>query len=222
MDYNTLFNEIFSYGNSLQIEFRDHSKQKKLFKTIVEKVDDHELLLIIPGSQAIQPGTKLIVVGRHETDLQNYYFTAEVLAFHQGEPNSITISTPVPMQTKSRRRFFRCDVDLFFIYQDQNGTEHRGRIINLSASGLFAIVKNHPYIKPSQQLNCQLHLPTLAEPLRFEGKIIRIEPTEKEEEKGIALNFENATERLQNEITKYLFQRQRELIKLGHIKAGRY
>jgi hypothetical protein len=35
------------------------------------------------------------------------------------------------------------------------------------------------------------------------------------------MSFENITEKFQNDITKYLFQRQRELIKLGQIKVGR-
>ena len=222
MDYNTFFKKLFSCGNSLQIEFRDHSKQKKLFKTIIDKISDRELTLILPVSQLIPPGTKLVVIGRHDTDSQNYYFTAEVLTFHQGDPATLTISMPIPMQTSSRRRFFRCDVDLFFIYQDDTEMEYRGRIINLSASGLFAIVKNHPSLRISQILTCQLHLPTSVEPLRFEGKIIRIETVENDDEIGIALDFVNVSEKIQNEITKYLFQRQRELIKMGHIKAGRF
>jgi len=221
MDSNFLFKKLFNSGNSLQIEFRDHSKQKKLFKTVIEKMGDREVTLILPVSQQIPPGTKLVVIGRHDADLKNYYFTAEILAFHQGDPATITISMPVTMQTTSRRRFFRCDVDLFFIYQDDTETEYRGRIVNLSASGLFAIVKDNPSLKLHQIITCQLHLPTSVEPIRFEGKVIRVESTENDDEKGIALDFVNISEKIKNEITKYLFQRQRELIKMGHIKAGR-
>ena len=94
-------------------------------------------------------------------------------------------------------------------------------MINLSASGLYGIIETNPLLNPGGILPLEIMIPLFEEAISLEGKVIRIDKTNKAESAGIALQFEHPTEKLQNQLTKYLFQRQRELIREGRIKIGR-
>lgn len=213
--------DLFSPGSSIQIEFRDDFHVKNVFKSHIEKNTEENLTLLLPDEiiSPIKPKTKLIVIS-HATP-QNYFFMADVLEYIPGNPPSLIISKPVTVQSTSRRNFFRCDVELPLLYQDKSGELKPGKVINLSASGLYAIIEHNHILKTGKIISCEMILPIFVEPLRFDGKITRLEKTENKYNQGIGISFLSTNEKFQNHIIKYLFQRQRELIKSGHIKVGR-
>lgn len=219
----SLIKQLFTDGNSIQIEFRDERRIKRVYQTLINLVSDNQIKLFLPEDKPIpiHPGIKLSVSVYSAQKSDTCYFISEILDYRQEDPSSLTISMPEPVRTISRRKFFRCDVDLPFSYLDREKNEQKGTVTNLSACGLKVIVFSDKRLKPLQYLDCAITLPTIPDPLKFTAKIVRIEPAEKDFQKALALNFENITEKFQNDITKYLFQRQRELIQLGHIKVGR-
>lgn len=220
---NNTAKKLFKIGSQLLIEFEDNHQNRNIYRTRISEVNDAEIALQLPPAQSvpIEPQTKLAIYLGHVS--QGYYFNAAVIAYQPGNPSlppTLIISWPEQIATLSRRKFFRCDVELPFYYQDHRYQEHSGRVINLSASGLLAVVGHNPQLGINMVFNCRFEMPTLTEPLEFEGKIIRLDKTENPSEQGIALNFEDITEKFQNEVIKYLFQRQRELINERQMKAG--
>ncbi|HOJ78839.1 MAG TPA: PilZ domain-containing protein [Bacillota bacterium] len=222
MSSDSFNNELFKPGNSIQIEFRDQANVRKVYKTFIMEANAASLTIILPEDQEIniQPGTDLVVICKESSE--NYYFISEIIEIIPGTPPKLILNKPKQIKTYSRRNFFRCDVDLTLIYWDDSKIEKVGKVINLSASGLYAIVPYDRSLKKSALLHCQINLPTLTEPIFFDAKVIRFERTESETNQGVALSFEGINEKIENDIIKYLFQRQRELIQLGHIKVGRW
>ncbi|MGD8401374.1 MAG: PilZ domain-containing protein, partial [Bacillota bacterium] len=168
----------------------------------------------------IKLGTQLTLSAREKNSTKVYYYNTELLSHQTGNPSILTLKRPSFIQNTSRRNFFRCEVSLLFYYQFEENS-YRGRVINLSASGLYGIIETNPLLNPGGILPLEIMVPPFEEPLSVEGRVIRINQTDKAESAGIALQFHHPTEKLQNQLTKYLFQRQRELIREGRIKIGR-
>lgn len=220
---NNTAQKLFSPGSQLLIEFEDSHQNKNIYKTVIKNVSEGVIHLQLPSAQSvpIAAQTKLSVYLGHVT--QSYFFNALVISYQPGNrpsPPVLTITWPEQIETLSRRKFFRCDVELPFHYEDHQYLNQAGRVINLSASGLLAVISHDPHLEINMILNCKFQLPTLTDFLKFEGKIIRLDKVENPSEQGIALNFEAVSEKFQNEVIKYLFFRQRELINERQIKAG--
>jgi c-di-GMP-binding flagellar brake protein YcgR len=217
--------ELFYPGNTVQLEFRTDLLAKTILLTRVISIDDERLQLELPLDQdepftPIKIGTLLTLSARERDSVKVYYYTTELLEHQPQNLSLIIVKRPSFVQNMSRRNFFRCDVDLLFYYWLEE-TCYRGRAVNLSASGLFGIIDTNPELDTDNIIPLEIMLPTGDEALAVEGKIIRIVKTDQPETSGIAFHYHNPTEKLQNQITKYLFQRQRELIQEGRIKIGR-
>ncbi|HYH04462.1 MAG TPA: PilZ domain-containing protein [Bacillota bacterium] len=216
--------ELFYPGNTVQIEYRQNLLSKVVLLTSVESISEEtiRLRLMQTDSETFSPiktGTGLAVSAQEKNTTQVYFYTSEFIEHQPGNPSLLIIRRPSLIQTISRRNFFRCDVDFQFYYAVED-RKYRGQVENLSASGLYGVIKDSTQLKPGVILPLELNLPTLTEPLTVEAKIIRVQKVEGEDKWGLALHFNNPGEKFQNVIIKYLFQRQRELIKKGLIKIG--
>jgi c-di-GMP-binding flagellar brake protein YcgR len=216
--------ELFYPGNTVQLEFRPDFVHKTVILTAVVNITDDVLQLALPLDRnqyftPIKIGTCLTLSTREKNSTKIYYYTTELLEHHEGNPSILTLKRPTFIQNTSRRNFFRCDVDLIFYYWLEENC-YRGQVINLSASGLYGIIETNRQLNPGGILPLKILLPSLEEPLSIEAKIIRIVKTDKSGYSGIALHYHNPTEKIQTLFTKYLFQRQRELIQEGRIKIG--
>lgn len=216
--------ELFYPGNTVQIEYRETLLSKVVLLTSVESISEETIRLQLmptdsPAFTPIKAGTGLAISVREKNTNQVYFYTSELIEHQTGNPSLLIIRRPPLIQTLSRRNFFRCDVDFQF-YCEVEAVKYKGKAVNLSASGLYGIIHKELPLKPGDILPLELFLPTLSEPLAVEAKIIRFQKIEGDNNWGLALHFTNPEEKFQNIITKYLFQRQRELIKKGRIKIG--
>jgi c-di-GMP-binding flagellar brake protein YcgR len=217
--------ELFYPGNTVQLEFRPDFIAKTILLTSVVNITDELLQLALPLAEdekfnPIKPGTLLTLSAREKHSTKIYYYTAELLEHHDGNPSILILRRPAFIQNTTRRNFFRCEVNFLFYYWLKEDC-YRGRVMNLSASGLYGIIETNRHLNPGGLLQLEIMLPILDEPLNVEARIIRFDKTYQLGHSGIALHYHNPTEKIQNLITKYLFQRQRELIQEGRIKIGR-
>ena len=211
--------EIFQSGNFVQIEFYDENDKKIIYFTYVHCLEKDKLTLMMPlketSLEQLKPGTKMNIVYRNENEQRDYIFSSRFIETKMELPVLI-INRPPENQFQIGRKFFRCDVKLPFSYFLSHKELH-GEVLNLSASGLLAQVeKSSNTFELETVLTCQIILPTAPKPILLVGKITRIEGKGQYQE--IALSFEYTSKELQDQITKYLFTRQRALINLGHIK----
>jgi c-di-GMP-binding flagellar brake protein YcgR len=218
--------ELFYPGNTVQLEYRPDFISKTTLLTSVISLTDEFIQLALPLMEGekfipIKAGTFLTLSAREKKSTHVYYYTVELVEHHEGNPSLIVVKRPSFVQNTTRRNFFRCEVNLLFYYWLEKKC-YRGRVINLSASGLYGIIEaNNHHLKPGILLPLEIVLPIFEAPLTVEAKIVRINKTDQTSHFGIALTYRNPTEQIQNQITKYLFQRQRELIQEGRIKIGR-
>jgi c-di-GMP-binding flagellar brake protein YcgR len=223
-----LIDELFYPGATIQIEFRLSPTAKQLLLTSVDSLTDDVIKLLLPLTEddpftPVPVGTKIVLSVREKKTTQIYYYTAELLEHCVGNPSLLVVRRPSPIQFSSRRNFFRCEVDFYFYYRNEE-EYYRGQAVNLSASGLYGIINCNPHLSPGGLIQLEIPLFSLndsGEPLTVEARIIRIEQTDRPDQSAIAVHFHNPPEKAQNLITKYLFQRQRELIQKGMIKIGR-
>lgn len=222
-----MMTEFFSPGKYVWLKYRDETNENRVYKMVVGYQTETNIVLRFSAHEIFNMVPLQTTVGLtcfNTKNNINYFFSATVLATSSDKPQTVTISIPSeikPPSLSTKRRYFRCDVNLSFIYRIPKYPDQYGRVIDLSANGLFAVVPYQPFLKKDVLLDCVLFLPNVTDPLNFISKIIRVKLTESPAELGIALNFDNISENPQNEITKYLFQRQRELIQTGRIKSGK-
>ncbi|MGE5583436.1 MAG: flagellar brake protein [Bacillota bacterium] len=218
MDENNALKEFLKPGKNVQLEFTADNGRKLIYRTVVWDFDQDQLRLLLPKNDAffnnLAPDTKVTLICRNDTEENDYVLATQFIKTEPGQP-LLVIEKPADIKFTVGRRFFRCEVNLpfdGFLKKDK----FKGQVINLSANGLYAIINPTLQMEPGSILTCRMLLPTSNEPLLFVGKVIRI--VRKENFQGVGLSFEHATKILQDQITKYLFQRQRALINLGQIK----
>jgi len=219
MSDQLLTDELFHVGNIVQIEFRDEFQKKIVSKTRVVKSEPDSLELLLPADFPIPVKAGLKIMITCHISPRNYYFNSKVMR-SKANPPSLVITRPAVIQAVSRRSFFRCEVELTLTYLSKKDEPKIGIVFNLSASGLFAHIKQDHLLKVGAVIEGEITLPTQPETLNFKAKVTRLEKIDNEAQ-GVALSFQTIDEKFENVIIKYLFQRQRELIKLGHIKAGK-
>jgi c-di-GMP-binding flagellar brake protein YcgR len=220
-----LIDELFYPGNTVQVEYRENITAKRILLTVVSGIDEESIKLISPEELndpfvSIPSGTGMILCVKERNTTQIYYYSSRLVKQINGNPALLVVERPSFAQVASRRNFFRCDVDFPFYYWVEE-RKYKGWASNLSASGMYGIIPYDPQLKPEMILRLEIPVPLLPASLSCEARIIRLSPAEKLDQRGVALHFENPNEKLQNELTKYLFQRQRELIQKGMIKIGR-
>jgi c-di-GMP-binding flagellar brake protein YcgR len=210
--------DLLQPGKNVQLEFYDENGKKIIYRTSIWSFEEEQLSILMPKNdfnlKNIKPGTTITLICKNDSESHDYVFTTKFINAASEQPLLI-ISKPAELEFGIGRHFFRCEVNLPFHYFDKNG-KCKGEVTNLSANGLYAIINPEIHLEPGSVLTCQIVLPNTSEPLLFVAKVVRI--TKKENFQGIGLNFQNINKNLQDQITKFLFQRQRALINLGQIR----
>ncbi len=218
MENEVLFRELLQPGKSIQFEVDDGNGGKIAYRSTIYSYEENLLSLLKPKDDFvlnnIQPGTKIFIILRNNQEQNDYVFSAEFIKAESGVP-LLFIKKPADLELKIGRHFFRCEVNLplsGFLSQEK----FRGEVKNLSMNGLYALVNPNLHIEPGQHITCQMNFPTAKEAVLFVAKVVRV--IKKEGSQGIGLSFQHLSKNIQDQITKYLFDRQRSLINLGQIR----
>lgn len=201
--------EAFVPGTNVTLEFIADRGLVQSYKTVVHDLTYDSLLLQAPVEKhvpvRIPPGTELSLW--QEQKQSAYVAMAKVVDNRSGEIPLLITTRPYSMEKVPRRRFFRVDADLPFRCGQITGV-----VKNISGSGVLASVTAGT-LKEGQTIEFELDLPGLPLPLRLEGKVVRVVGRGTNQVAGIF--FTRISEGMREEIIRYVFQRHRELIRLG-------
>jgi c-di-GMP-binding flagellar brake protein YcgR len=212
-----LIEELFRPDTQVQVELTDDDGSKLVYQAKVMSLVLNNLVLMVQENEEtlvqIKPGTKMSLICQIENEPEDFVFQTRLI---KNDPPLLVVTQPTESLASTRRRYFRLDVRLPFSYFVQD--ELKGEVTNLSASGLFAMVKPDQQLKVNMDITCQISLPTSSKPLLFVAKIARMQ--KKGDLQGIGLNFQYSSEDLQSHVTKYLFDYQRGMINLNRRKPN--
>ncbi len=206
---NPPLNKILQPGDIVYLEIYYTPTNKMLFKTSIREIIEKQILLNVERNDnvisQIQPGVKMVLYFKKPNRSNDYVFFAKFIRF---EPEKSCLIIERKDQITLGRKYFRCDVQLPF--SCFSTYEIIGEALNLSISGLYADIRFDEKILIGTILNCKLTLPTESKPIKFTGKVTRLHKHEPRLGVGIKF-FSIGTESL-NQINRYLFKRQQELI----------
>jgi c-di-GMP-binding flagellar brake protein YcgR len=218
MEQNSSAISLLEPGKNVQLELLDENGKKIIYRTSIWSFEDDQLSLLIPSNDKIlkstQPGSKITIVCRSDGDSHDYIFITEFIRVDLEQPLLI-INKPSKLEFSIGRNFFRCEVNLPFHWFESKG-KCKGEVINLSASGLYAIINPDTNLTPGMVITCQIVVPNIL-PLIIVAKVMRV--VKKENFQGVALNFQFIDQNIQDHIMKYLFQKQRALLNVGQIRV---
>jgi c-di-GMP-binding flagellar brake protein YcgR len=214
---NLAVEDIFRPGDSVMLEFVDKGGVIKNYKTRIEDLDNDYLLLQMPIIKRvpvrIREGRELTIWRKEERNKQAYVTSVYVIENRPGKVSLLVCSKPKQISVTSRRRFFRCSVRLPLEYEVEKDYA-AGTVTDLSLSGCFALVEAESQVKDGSILQMSIEIPGQTE-LCLVGEVIRAQSLAGNKKIGIAVDFREITEGMQDILNSYLFQRQRELIRKG-------
>lgn len=179
------------------------------YKTMVHDTNADSLVLLAPLAEGavvrLPEGSEVNLT--QDSSPKAYAAMVQVIETKPGEPPLLYTTQPQKIAKVSRRRFFRVEVDL-----PMSAGGVSGRVTNLSGSGLMALVPTG-LAKEGGPLEVKLELPGLPAPLPLRGKVVRL--TKANDAERVAVHFTSLTERIRDEIIRYVTARQRELLSLG-------
>ncbi len=214
---NIAVEDVFRPGDNVMIEYIDRGGIIKNYKTRVEDLDSEFLLLQMPIIKRVpvrvREGIELTLWRKEDRKKQAYVTNVYVIENRPGKVSLLVCSKPKKITVASRRRFFRCSVKMPFQYNvDKNSAG--GTVTDLSLSGLYALVDPDPQLREGVFLDMSIEVPGESD-LSLVGEVIRSHNLAGNKVLGIAVDFREITEGMQDILNRYLFQRQRELIMKG-------
>lgn len=206
---------LFQPGSTIQVEFSNDDGLKYSFPTcVIRSLKSQPLKLVTLKKDSyidqLKPGTDVNIICHNEVDKHDYVFATEFLNLKPYNLPIIELARPMKIQYSSRRRHFRCDVNLPFIYFDNHKKEFHGSVTNLSVGGLLAAVSPDYQLTTGKLIEGQIILPNVNKPIQISGHIARIDQAERYNNIGICFSY--VTKEQQDHITRYLFRRQQALI----------
>lgn len=187
--------DIFKLGNTINIRFSDQIGQFKecqvLIKNIIKGMKEDKLYLEFSEKdlvELINKGSELTVWYLTEEE-EKRQFATYIIEQKLRDDQSLVLAKPVAIDYTSFRRYHRVDVDLPFRYFVGEKVYH-GKVVNLSACGLFAIIEPQIIIKEGSILQFEFDLPQNSRPTHLSGRVIRDELIGNPIKQGIAIDFE--------------------------------
>lgn len=209
--------DVFRPGDNVMIEYIDRGGVIKNFKTRVEDLENAFLVLQMPiirrAPVRIREGVELTLWRKEDRKKQAFVTNVYVIENRLGKVSLLVCSKPKKITVASRRRFFRCSVKMPFQYKTEKSSAS-GTVTDLSLSGLYALIDPDPNVREGALLEMTIEVPGESD-LNLVGEIIRAHNLTGSKVLGIAVDFREITEGMQDILNRYLFQRQRELIMKG-------
>jgi c-di-GMP-binding flagellar brake protein YcgR len=217
MDEDSLALNLIQSGKNVQVEILNENGKKKIYRTSVWNFEGEQIKVLRPQNDQllnnIQPGAKITLICRNDNNSYDYVLNTALITM-ETEPPLFILSKPADFKLGVGRHFFRCEVNLPFQFFAKTG-KCQGTAIDLSVNGLFAVIDPQLNLDTGATTTCQMALPGYSKPLLFVAKIMRI--LKKDNFQGMGLSFQQLDKSSQDQITKYLFQRQRAMMNQGQI-----
>ncbi len=201
--------DVFKLGNTINIRFSDQIGQIKdcqaRIKNIIKGMKEDKLYLEFSDKEIvalINKGTELTVCYFTEEG-EKRQFGTYIIEQKLRDDQSLVLAKPVAIDYTSFRRYHRVDVDLPFRYFIGEKV-YNGKVVNLSACGLFAIIEPQIIIKGGSVLQFEFNLPRNSRPTRLSGKVIRDELIGNPIKQGIAIDFEHIDKYNQAELMVFV------------------
>jgi c-di-GMP-binding flagellar brake protein YcgR len=205
--------DVFKLGNIINIRFSEQIGQIKecqaLIKNIIKGMKEDKLYLEFSDKEivaSINKGTELTVCYLTEEG-EKRQFGTYIIEQKLRDDQSLVLAKPVMIDYTSFRRYHRVDVDLPFRYFIAEKV-YSGKVVNLSACGLFAIIEPQVIIKEGSVLQFEFDLPKNNRPTRLSGRIIRDELIGNPIKQGIAIDFERIDKYDQAELMVFVTKTQ--------------
>ncbi len=187
--------DVFKLGNTINIQFADQIGQIKecqvLIKNIIKGMKEDKLYLEFSEkdlAELINKGSELTVWYLTEEE-EKRQFATYIIEQKLRDDQSLVLAKPVSIDYTSFRRYHRVDVDLPFRYFVGDKVCN-GKVVNLSACGLFAIIEPQIIFKEGSILQFEFDLPKNSRPTHLSGRVIRDELIGNPIKQGIAIDFE--------------------------------
>ncbi len=204
-------------GKNVQVEILNENGQKIIYRTSIWNSQGERMEVLMPEDDKLlknmQPGASVTLICRSDNNSCDYVFTTQFIGMEK-EPPLIIVNKPEDLKVAVGRHFFRCEVNFPFQFFGKDG-KYRGTVVNLSINGLFAVIDPKLNLDTGISMTCQMVLPGNSSPSLFVAKIMRT--IKKENFHGIGLSFLQIDKNIQDQITKFLFQRQRVMKNHGQI-----
>ncbi len=201
--------DVFKLGNTINIQFSDQIGQIKecqvLIKNIIKGMKEDKLYLEFSEKDLavlINKGSELTVWYLTEEG-EKRQFATYIIEQKLRDDQSLVLAKPMAIDYTSFRRYHRVDVDLPFRYFVGDKV-YNGKVVNLSACGLFAIIEPQIIIKEGSILQLEFDLPKNSRPTHLSGRVIRDELIGNPIKQGIAIDFEHVDKYDQAELMVFV------------------
>ncbi len=208
--------DVFKTGNRLLIQFTDNNGQLRecsaAIKTMIKGLKEDKMYLEFVEKEVaalINKGSELTICFERE-DGEKRKFGSYVIEQKLREDQPLILAKPIEVDYTSFRRYHRVDTELpFSYYIDERKID--GKVINISACGLFAIVEPNLQLKVGNNIKFEFKLPRNERTTKLSGKIVRIEMVGNPIKQGIAIDFENIDKYDQVEIVVFVTKTQQKI-----------
>ncbi len=241
--------DLLRINDSVYLEILTGPLSYKSFVTRVEDMDNKIIVLSAPIDPEknihirLVKGTKVRVSFAKKDAI--YQFNSTVISSVSGKLPTVIISKPNELLRFQRREFVRLDdvitvsykvavpdnIDVKYKLLDKDNVnlnteqiekqELEGFTKNISGNGMLLIVKKD-IAKIGNLLDISFRLPGRTKIYNVIGEIVRIADEVKVEypdEIGVGVKFVKINEKDRTDIVRYIFDRQREMIKKGLLEV---
>ncbi len=198
---------IFKPGNTIQLIFSEYLGQIQSFTAVVNNFSEDGLLIStgVKDINELPDESQEIIIQYESPEGTKYLFNTYRITKIKKDVSTLICAKPWKMNSSmqyrylgpqveapwkihstSLRRYFRMKTDFPFFYT-LDEIIHVGRVIDLSLSGLFAVVYPDPRLILQSILTFQIQLPQMSL-IELNGEIVRSQTIENTK-MGIALNF---------------------------------
>lgn len=211
---------LFKINQIVEIEVEEGYDFSGSFRTRVEDIRENSLVLGMPMEKSnyipLRPGSEVIVW--YWDDSASYAFYCRVRDRIR-EPIPLIVLEWPPFKTEKiqRRNFVRVPVnlELDFAIDGQSEKEEFQKVIIRDLSGGGAQFISKTKLAKGEILKIRLFLPQKTIECKAKVMWVYTEIIDKRERYLVGIKYLDISEKTQDQIIEYVFQRQRELIQKG-------
>jgi c-di-GMP-binding flagellar brake protein YcgR len=189
----------------------DHTGDKYAMYSSILASEPHGLVIRAPvgpdGPLNLQPGTEM-TLWRYK-GAATYVTIVTVVEQCPGDPPLLVTTSPSKTRELVKRGYFRVQAEIPF------KTGHlRGKVKNISGSGILATVPPGS-LSVGRTYPVDIELPGSKGPTTARARVVRV--VSGKEEDLVGMHFDSIDEKVREAIIRYIFGRQRELLRLGEL-----